>query len=420
MVNRIAAGLITVALLGLAACTDRGDATSSPAVDTLPAPIQRVMERVAEIRGLEPVPHLRAEGVAREDVPELLESLLTDEDRALAVKLTTLYRLLGHFSEDQDYLGVYQSFGAGSILGLYSPAEDTLWVVSEDGTADFNELSGAEESTLAHELVHALQDYHFDLDAGYDLIGDNPDRGMAWTVAVEGDASWHQALYREEYLWRAPAGRVFAFGVVAQQSGIPNTFIRELLFPYTAGKEWVGDVLTNAGVGQLNDWVREPPSSTVCVLHLQRCLDGFEPVEVALPDLSVGLGGGWEREWTSTLGEFHTGNWLSLSLSSADASAAADGWDGDTFATYVNGDETLLVLHVAFSSPAEAAEFRSRLDVFVGESGGELMPGLESYVTTVTDGREFAVASTSGTAIVVAIANTDGPAERALRLLGEG
>jgi len=46
------------------------------------------------------------------------------------------------------------------VLGYYSPSRGEIVVVSESETP---RLDG--EGTLAHELVHALQDQHFDLAA---------------------------------------------------------------------------------------------------------------------------------------------------------------------------------------------------------------------------------------------------------------
>ncbi len=421
----VLASLALISLVFVSACSSSksiggGTPTATVAPGALPPALQEVMDRVAEIRGLAAVPDLHAEIVSREELPALLDSLITDEDRQVAAHVTTLYRLLGHFRPDQDFLSVYQSFGADSVLGLYSPLDDTLWVVSDSGTAAFDDLTDAEESTLAHEMVHAIQDYHFALDKTYHEVAEDPDRNMAWTVVVEGDASYYQQKYTDKYLFAAPAGgRLFSFGVVSQVTDIPRTFIREMLFPYTTGQSWVGDVLDARGQSYLDDMLANPPLGTVCVLHLQRCLDGFEPAPAPLPNLTPGLGNGWAQEWTGTLGEFHLGNFLNLEMPLADATAAADGWTGDSFATYTNGGESLAVFHVEFSSAGEANQFRGALANFTAAAGGR--PGNEAaYSTTTGDGRQFAVAPASGTAVIFAISSDTGPAASALDVLGTG
>ena len=114
--------LIATVSVGLAvACSDRDDDsdsptpgdTSTPAGPTstrpastpqaLPAELQAIMDNLASVRGLEAPPELEVNLVARSALRGLLDSLLTDEDREWFRNTTTLYRLLGHFRDDQDY-----------------------------------------------------------------------------------------------------------------------------------------------------------------------------------------------------------------------------------------------------------------------------------------------------------------------------
>ncbi|KAA0237720.1 hypothetical protein EDM76_06070, partial [bacterium] len=124
--------------------TTGATATPTPAGtpgSELPPSLRQVLADAATARNLPPPSTLKAELVARSRLPALLESLLTDEDRRWFAQTTTLYRLLGHLRKDQDYLTVWQSFGSDSIIGLYSPIHDQLWVVHDDGaTIDFDNL----------------------------------------------------------------------------------------------------------------------------------------------------------------------------------------------------------------------------------------------------------------------------------------
>jgi hypothetical protein len=432
-----------IAMAGAVACSSREDdptptvtAAETPTADSatpedtaaagetptagpeLPAALQEVMERVAELRQLEPLPGLQAELVARADLPALLDRLLTEDDRALMDQTTTLYRLLGHFRQDQDYLSIYQSFGAESILGLYSPMHDTLWVVYDGEEPTFESLSPSEEETLAHEFVHALQDYHFDLDGTYDRVGHEMDRGLAWTSVVEGDASVHDREYSDRYLLRPGAGRFFAFGVVAQVPDVPLTFIRELLFPYTTGATWVDGLIQSEGIEYVDELLVEPPVGTICVLHAQRCLDGFEPAVVELPDLAGGLGDGWTRESGGTLGEFHLGNFLDVELSARDAQLAADGWAGDRYDVYAGDAGTAVVLAIEFADEDEAAEFEAALVEFVEGRDGQ-WSGSSTRRAVTDDGRGFVYAMQGETRILVAIGSDADIAGRAMDVLQE-
>lgn len=419
------AGLVLFA----AACssTDHAGSTPTPSPDAgngtptaappLPPELDEIMNRVAEIRGLEPPPGLFAELVARADLPALLDDLITAEDRALMAKTTTLYRLLGHFTPDQDYLTLYQGFGADSVLGLYSPIHDTLWVVYDgDESPGFGSLSRSEEETLAHEFIHALQDYHFDLDSTYDQVADSPDRSLAWTVVVEGDASYHDREYGDRYLHLPSIGGLYALARMPQVTDVPVSFIRELLFPYTSGATFAGDIVATGGTEAIDALLAEPPAGTVCVLHPGRCYNGFTPTDVSLPSLLPVLGEVWEHEWGATLGEFHLGNFLDLQLPLAEAKEAAEGWYGDTFDVYVDGEQSLALVQVEFTSEDEAAAFRQALEAFSEGAGSPLSAG-QVRTANFADGRQLALLPGDGTAVTFAISSTAGPAEAALAAL---
>lgn len=361
---------VAVAVL-LAACSGNSDeppATASPSpggpdstrgpAPPLPPVIAEALEDVAEVRGLPAPPDLRASLVSREDLPELLDSLITEHDRELLATTTTLYRLLGHFRDDQDYLTLYQSFGATGVLGLYSPADDELWVVSDRGPDGLEDLSRSERETLAHELVHALQDFNFPLDAIFEQVENDLDRSLALSAVVEGDATIHEEIYSDKYIRVPLAGRLWLVGSLSGfPSDVPLSFIRELLFPYTSGADWVRAVRSFGGSPAIDDYLREPPSSTAAILHPDLVLAGFTPAEVELPRLESALGDGWGWESGGALGEFQLRNYIQLGRSSTSARTAAAGWAGDRYDVYTNGPESVGAFHLRFSSDEEAEEF---------------------------------------------------------------
>jgi hypothetical protein len=229
----------------------------------------------------------------------------------------------------------------------------------------------------------------------------------------------HEREYSDRYLLRPGAGRFFAFGIVPQVPDVPLTFIRELLFPYTTGATWVDGLIRSQGVGYIDELLVEPPVGTICVLHGQRCLDGFAPEPVVLPDLSGGLGEGWERESGGTLGEFHLGNFLDVELSAADAQRAADGWIGDRYDVYAADDGTAAVLAIEFADEDEADEFEAALVELVEDRDGQWSASDVRSATT-DDGRGFVYTVQGETRVVVAIGSGFAIAERAMELLQEG
>ncbi len=429
--------------IALAACSEKqtlelpGDSTatavSSPAAsptpaptgaagDELPATLRQMLADLAAARNLPAPQNLKAELVARSELPELLDSLLTADDRRWFAETTTLYRLLGHLRKDQDYLTVWQSFGSDSILGLYSPVDNQLWVVHEDGAAvDFDNLPRQEKETLAHELLHAVQDYSFNLDDVYESIVDDLDRNLAWTAAVEGDAVTHEGIYAKRYMsLRAPSGRAFLLADAAQASDVPPSIAREIYFPYTTGADWIRAIVAKEGTKKVDEMLANPPRGTAYVLHPELLESGWQPADVKLPALEPALGSGWRHESGGQWGEFGIQNYFRLRLRSLDAVNAAKGWAGDRYDVYVNGDESVAVFRVKFASAADAQEFASAQQNLLKDVKASFSKDGSIDLARLPDGNVTATITPSGDEVVFAIGSSQQVAARALKALAGG
>src|ERR1700688_3627145 len=165
-------------------------AAGAPKLRPLPAELERRMPelgRAAErYRRLEP--ELRREVTAefREDLPP----------RRLA-EVELGLKAFGLIPESMD-LGTYvPELLTSQIAGFYDPHRKSLAVVDRPGGLLGSEAGaqlGAEmahqmeDGLLVHELTHAIQDQHFDLDR---LSDSDPlsDGGVARLALVEGDAT---------------------------------------------------------------------------------------------------------------------------------------------------------------------------------------------------------------------------------------
>ncbi|MFQ5382034.1 MAG: hypothetical protein ACE5EF_10485 [Dehalococcoidia bacterium] len=384
----------------------------------LPPSIARALAEIAEVRDLDPPPDLRANVIRRSELPDLLDSLITDEERETYHNTTTLYRLLGHFTDDQDYLSLYTAFGATGILGLYSPLDDELWIVSDAGTEGLENLSRSESETLAHELVHALQDYNFSLDETLRQLDDSLDRSLAYIALVEGDAVIHEGLYSDNYLLLRPAGRLGLVGIAQTgPAAIPTSFIRELIFPYTDGADFARSIRGQGGTAALDEYLANPPSSTSVILHPEIEARGFVPEVMELPRLEDALGASWEWESGGTVGEFHLGNYLQLGLSGASAREAATGWAGDRYDVYVGGTDSLAILRLRFGTEREAEEFAdAHLRMLDGRALDSGMEG-ETRVFELDGGKWTAVPPRNGPDILFVAATSKDLALQALALI---
>jgi hypothetical protein len=229
-------------------------------------------------------------------------------------------------------LDLYQE----QVAGYYDPSSDKFFLVKGTPVAMLRPV-------LAHELVHALQDQHVDLDS---LIGRarGNDRQTAAQAAIEGQAT----LVMFAFLAQEAAGRPIrpdeipdvgaqlAPAMDAQNSQFPvfkraPRIIREtMVFPYVGGAAFVQKLwLANARNGFVAPLDSLLPQSTEQVLH------GDQKFIAAL-DMPTELrfASGANIAYENTLGELEIGVLLSEHLGTK---AAASGWDGDRYRLLANG-----------------------------------------------------------------------------------
>ena len=395
-------------------------ATIGTAPQPLPASLERELEDVAAIRGLPAPTDVKVSLVAHADVSKLLDSVLTASDRTSFAHTTTLYRLLGHLRKDEDYESAYLTFAGDSVQGLYSPAAKTLWVVHPDGqNIDWENLPRDQRSTLAHELVHAIQDATFDLDKQAAKSENDLDGSLARTCVVEADAVLNERAYTAKYL-ELPGGRVLLAGYTGLANDAPPSIQRELFFPYTACVDWLGTIRSTQGEGAIDKLIVDAPASTAEVLHPELAASGFKPASVTLPDLSGALGSGWTRESGGTLGEFQLRNYLQLRVRALDASQAAAGWAGDRYDVYRRGNESVAVFRVRFADAGEAQRFVTTQDALL--QAEDAKRAVDAGVTTAqtNDGNTTVRVAPNGTDVLFAIGTSSDVAQRAVKVIAGG
>ncbi len=395
------------------ASTAEPSATVNATPEPLPPIVQETLDAVAKLRGLDAPPALKARVVTRAEMPAAFAAALTDSDRAWFARTTTLYRLLGYLRADQDYYSLYLSLAEGAILGFYNPIDDTLVVATEGGAASFEALSAGERGVLAHELVHAIQDYHFHLDQTTAAVLDDLDRNLAYTAVIEGDANTHQQLYIRRATLPTGAGPILLLSAAASQS-LPLPISRELQFPYTSGAEWIAGLRAKLGTGAIDALLKTPPSGTWQVFHPDRT--AFTPTAVKLPDLASPLGGGWRRDSGGAFGEFQWGNFLQTRLRGLDATTAAATWTGDHYDVYRNGAEAVAVFDLR---TADDAALPVQLKKWLDGSGTQVSEREGVTAGVMTDGRTFLIRPAPGRTLMV-IGSSETLARRALELLVRG
>ncbi len=409
--------------------------TATPG-ETPPPPdgLLRILNEVTEVRGLDAPPTLRALAVARRDVADVYVELVTDEDRARLEVDTVLYRLLGYLNAEQTLWDITVSF-LDLVLGFYSADHKTLWVVTEAEDLRVENLPRSQRATLAHEILHALQDYHFDLNKTFDEVEGNLDAILAFRSVVEGDAVVHTDRYSRRYLAVPGRGGLLFVAAATQFEEIPAPILRELYFPYTTGADWAEYVLRMGGVEALNGYLTEPPPASTLILHPELANAGWRPESLrdSMPpaeDLAASLGTGWQVLSSGSLGEFQLINYL---VGDAQASrgwlrdprnvgaiSAAKGWAGDHYQLFGNGEgEAVVVTRVRFTDSEEALQF-AREHREVATLGADVEETGDLLLATRGDGNVVALLEPAGRDVFFAIGTGAEVARAALEAMVRG
>jgi hypothetical protein len=304
-----------------------------------------MMPQLERLSGLDRLDELRVRTQSREDARAYVASRLEDElppDVRDGIRRT--YVALGLIPDTLDLDALLLDLYTEQVLGYYDPRTTTLYVVDD---AD----PGALLPVLAHELVHALQDQHTNLDSLVARERGN-DRQTAAHAAMEGHAMLvmfaflaEQAAGREVDPAALPSPAVELGPALAAQNEQYPVFRRAppiiqetLLFPYLRGADFMHQLWLSqqpqarypAPIGPLL------PQSTE---QIKRPVERFiqrrdEPVELRFGDVAG------RTVYENTLGQLEMAIWLDQHLG-AGSRSAAHGWGGDRFVLVdVAGNDT--------------------------------------------------------------------------------
>jgi hypothetical protein len=249
-----------------------------------------------------------------------------------------------------------------NIAGFYDerPGHRRLFVVSAD-----RRMSPANQIILAHELRHALQDQHVDLQGALpDGVSDFDDRRLAWVSLLEGDAT----LVMQRFLVRRLPGAEDATRLLGSSlptpdvPGAPPVVRDQLVRPYLVGLDFVSALVAQGGWESVAAAWHKPPESTEQVLHVRKFLAREPPRRVDPPP---GPAGG-RLVAEGVLGELLIQTLLGAAVS------PAEGWGGDRYAVWDVRGRTLLVWRSTWDTDADAREFQSAFQERLASGRGTL------------------------------------------------
>ncbi|SFR98775.1 hypothetical protein SAMN05216559_2097 [Halomicrobium zhouii] len=295
------------------------------------AVLARTMARVEQIRGLEFEGNVTLEVISRDEYRNRSTGLGVSGDPWNEQVWEGLL-LVG---EDRQVENAFGDTFNSSVQGYYAPANDSIVIVSDSETPTID------RGTLAHELVHALQDQ----EGG--LAGSPPtqDRQLASQSVTEGEANYVQAQYRN----RCDSGRWQCLekpprGASGGGQATDGVFL-VIYQPYATGPEFVAQVRQSGGWDAVTELYDTPPNSTEQVIHPEK-YPGEQPANVTVPDRSSDEWSRFDHDPVAdTVGEASIYGMLTVH---GEAEVPRDevyeyesrpsaGWAGDALVPYHNG-----------------------------------------------------------------------------------
>jgi hypothetical protein len=264
--------------------------------------------------------------------------------------------------------------------GFYDPDSQALVILSDMPSAIAPML-------LAHELTHALDDQHSNIDTMLARVRDDDDRVTAVSSVVEGSAMLVTSIFllRELGSGRLTAQSLIEFqrseaGQAERLKQAPPLLQRTLVAPYLVGQSFLlrGATSQPRGGFPIKDvnWAFEhPPSSTEQLLHPEKYWQADlrdVPGEVALIDPASMLGSGWRLVSSGTLGELVLAVMTGLGgVNPASqettqlrfwTNAPSAGWRGDRYYFCVRENRAVTILATLWDSASDALEFAAAIE----------------------------------------------------------
>ncbi len=355
-----------------------------------------IKQKLTELRGLE----------FKRDVPSAVQSLddfgnmVTEEMDATFPKeqragiVQGLMRL-GFLTEPIDFGEEFTNALKTQAAAYYDPKSGRFYYLAVD-------MPGMTiNAVAAHELVHALQDQHYDLkelqnklEALGKAVPRDDDRILAARYLVEGEATYVQMLFQQPTLVGNKTSQEMIFRTMAEMDvedmvkmaerqlemmgddnpmaeaaramgDIPPYILYPLNAAYTNGAFFVLRARQRA-MEQGDSWqgvadvYSDLPASTEQVMHPERyTLRRDARTEIPLPAVPTLNAAGWTRVDCAIHGEFYLSLMLrQCGVQRGKARQAANGWDGDIYEAFQNAEgDTAIVFASTWDSEDEAREF---------------------------------------------------------------
>jgi len=328
--------------------------SGAPPADDAGAVVNEALAEVVRVRQLGTLRTVSSRVIARKELGERVKNeVLTELEPRQVQGITESLVAFGTVPTDLDYEKAVLELLGTQVAGYYDPRDKTMFLLDDLGEE-------AQAATLWHELVHAIQDQHYDLQPKLKWAPGKGDATAAVQALAEGDATsamldvmlsarGQTALDLSEATFAQSIGMMEALPEIAT---VPAILKRSIVAPYTDGVVFVHALRRAGGWAAVDAAWRKPPTTTEQILHPEKYVAQEGATKVASPPPPPG--GPSEAIYVDQLGEqglrLIFEDWMPL----ASAGTAATGWAGDEVVVFATGDQVAVAVHALFDDEPAA------------------------------------------------------------------
>jgi hypothetical protein len=335
--------------------------SAKPSAADFATAADEVLAQMSQITGLALRSPLKKSVRSREEIrAHVIQEMNEDKDAAERYAGARSAEAFGLLPKGFDLDSYMIDLLTEQIAGLYDPKAHEFYV------ADWIAIDD-QRMVMAHELTHALEDQHFQIEAWAKAARPNDDGELAREAVLEGSAMAAMVEYVLAGSGRSlqdlpdidPAMLIGDMADTPLLKKAPPFLKDALIFPYLDGLTFSAAVLKPTGWEGLPAIFSKPPVSTQQIMHPALYTSGKAPAPVSLPPMEKALGGDWAKLEENVMGEFGWKEVLKQFLDEPRATALCAAWDGDRYAVYElkKSKRLLLITRERLASEEQAQRF---------------------------------------------------------------
>jgi hypothetical protein len=320
--------------------------------------LEALIGTAQEIRGLPFLSPPNIKVVSEEELENLVRVDIEDQSEDFPAD-DALYKMLGLLNDAANFEQILLDLYGEQVAGFYDGDTGEIVVPARD-----DGFTVLQQGTIVHELVHAITDQHFSFHDTFQAMIDEErlDEASAYQALIEGDATLAEVMWVQT-LSQSEVGEFIAQSLDVDSTALssaPRFLTESLLFPYDTGLSFAQGLFFGGDWADVNDaypTLAGLPASTEQVITPDDYTRDL-PVTVEIPSVSLN---GYELERTSVWGELGFRLMLNQGEGVETMAAAADGWGGDSYHQWFDGQNAALLIVYQGDTQADVDELEEAL-----------------------------------------------------------